>query len=81
MDFTLSTNALALVPIIMILTSLAKNVITDSRWSPLVALVLSLLASFFLVPVETVAFTVLQGILMSLSASGLYSGTKAVVKG
>lgn len=79
MDLTLSAQAAGLVGVIMVLVSVSKTWV-DSKWSPLVALGLSLLASFMLVPGPDVAHTVLQGILMSLVGSGLYAGGKVTAK-
>lgn len=77
MDITLSAAAMGIVPVVMILTSLSKSYI-DSKWSPVVSLVLSLAASFFLVPAGSIQLDVVQGILLALTASGLYSGGKTV---
>ena len=77
MDITLSLYAVGLVGIIMILASLSKTYI-DSKWTPLIVLVLSLLAAFFLVPSGIdAAHTALTGIVMALSGMGLYSGAKS----
>ncbi len=73
----LSAVSLALVPVVLGLTSLVKNFL-DSKWSPIVSLVLGVGAAF-IVPEVSIQLTVLQGILVGLTASGLYSGIKAVV--
>lgn len=79
MDIELSTTALAWIPIIMVLVSVSKTWV-DSKWSPLVALGISLIASFFLVPGGEVTENITEGILMALTASGLYSGGKTTGK-
>lgn len=82
MDSTLvqlSIASVGLVPVVLALTSLIK-IYVDSRWSPLISLVLGI-ASAFIFPSTTIALTILQGLLIGLSASGLYSGVKATVQG
>lgn len=70
-----SPAILALVPVVIGLTAIVKMYV-DSRYAPLVALALGV-AGAFLVPAATVAITVLSGIVVGLSASGLYAGVKA----
>lgn len=69
---------MALVPVIMAVTSVSKSYI-DTKWSPLVSIALSLLASFALVSSGDVTTNVIQGILMGLAAAGLYSGGKTTL--
>lgn len=75
----ISPAIVALVPIIIGLTSVAKLYL-DSKWAPLIALALGIGGAFF-IPASTVAITILSGIVVGLTASGLYAGTKAVVAG
>jgi len=77
MEISLSAEALALVPIVMALTALAKNYM-KSKWAPLMALVLGV-AGMFLIPQATMAMTILSGIVVGLTASGLYSGGKTMI--
>lgn len=70
----LSPAILALVPIVLGLTAVAKMYV-DSRWAPLIALGFGI-GGAFLVPAATIALTVLSGIVVGLTASGLYSGAK-----
>ncbi len=49
-----------------------------SKYAPLVSLALGIAASF-LVPGDTVGSTVFTGVVIGLSASGLYSGTQTVL--
>ena len=79
MDITLiqlSASSLALVPVVLALTSLLKSYI-EPRWSPLISIGLGI-AGAFLVPAITVPLTILQGVLIGVTASGIYSGGKAV---
>ena len=76
-NLDISPAILGLVPIVMALTSLIKNYI-GSRWAPLVALGLSLVGAF-LFPAATLAVTVISGVVVGLTAAGLYSGVKATV--
>jgi len=71
----ISPAVLALVPVVIGLTALAKTYI-EGRWAPLVALVLGF-AGAFLVSSEPAAATAISGIVVGLTASGLYSGAKA----
>lgn len=65
-----------LVPVIVALTSLSK-VYVNSKWAPLISLVLGVLGAF--------AFngaglsTVFSGLVIGLTASGLYSGAKTSI--
>lgn len=72
---SLSPISLALIPVVIGLVSVAKSYVS-SKWAPLISLVLGIGTAFF-VPAATVGLTVLQGILIGLAASGLYSGVKA----
>lgn len=71
-----SPAIIALIPVVIGLTALAKLYI-DSKWAPLTALALGV-AGAFLFPAVTVPVTILSGIIVGLSASGLYSGAKAL---
>lgn len=65
-----------IIPVVIGLTSAVKLTGLPSKWSPLVAVFLGLAASFMLLGVS--AITTFMGLIYGLSASGLYSGTKAV---
>jgi hypothetical protein len=75
---SISPISLALVPVVLGLVSLAKIYIS-SKWAPLLSLVLGIGAAFF-IPSSTIALTILQGILIGLSASGLYSGARSTLE-
>lgn len=72
----LSPAIVALVPVVMGITTVLKNFI-DSRYSPIVALALGVAGSF-LFPGATLAATIVSGIVVGLTASGVYSGVKSV---
>lgn len=74
----LTAANLALVPVVIGVTQVFKGFVAE-RFAPIVSLVLGVAASFVF-PAVTVAQTVLAGIVVGLSASGLYSGTKTVTK-
>lgn len=80
MDTTLvqlSAVGLGLVPVVMGLTAIFKSFVSDGRYAPIASLVLGI-ALAFVVPAATAALTILQGVLIGLTASGLYSGVKAI---
>jgi len=72
----LSPAIVVLVPIVIGLTALIKMYI-GTRFAPLVSLMFGIFASFMF-PASTFGLTVLSGIVIGLSASGLYSGVKSV---
>lgn len=74
---TFSPAIVVLVPIVIALTSLFK-IYLGSRWAPLIALVLGI-AGAFLFPTATLGVTIISGIVIGLTASGLYSGVKTTV--
>jgi len=65
-----------LVPVVIGLTELTKPFL-DSKYSPLASLVFGL-AGAVLFPAPTLGVTIISGIVIGLTASGLYSGVKAV---
>lgn len=72
-------------PLIVALVQLAKGLGCPDRFAPLVALALGLGVAFGAVsavplPPQPVFVTVLLGLGMGLTASGLYSGTRTVLK-
>lgn len=78
-NIEISPMIAVLIPIVVGLTSVAKNYISI-RWIPLTSIILGILGSFLL-PAATVQITILSGIIVGLSACGLYSGTKTTVQG
>ena len=75
MELQISAAAMGLVPEIMAITSASKAYV-DAKWAPLIALAISLAATF-VVPTADLSTTIIQGVAMGLMASGLYSGGKA----
>jgi hypothetical protein len=72
-------------PAIVALVQLVKGLGCPDRFAPLVALALGLLAAFGAVaavplPPQHPFVTVLIGLGMGLTAAGLYSGTRTVLK-
>lgn len=72
-------------PLIVALVQLAKTVGCPDRYAPLVALALGLAAAFGAaaavpLPPQHWVVTVLIGLGMGLSAAGLYSGGRTVLK-
>ena len=75
-----SVSAVATIPIIVALVQAIKMVAPAGKldkWSPLIALAIGVIASFFANhDVMDAGEMVMSGIVYGLSASGLYSGTK-----
>lgn len=84
MDLTtpfLTVAQLGLVPLVMAVVSTLKSVdLTgkDHRWAPLISLFLGV-GGAFLVPSETMQFTIIAGLTIGTLAAGVYSGVKATV--
>jgi len=70
----------AIVGLIMALVQLAKETGLPARFAPLLALVLGVGAGVFFVAPGDYAQGVLSGVVLGLSAVGLYSGPKNVFK-
>jgi hydrogenase-4 membrane subunit HyfE len=71
----------ALVPLVLALVAVAKKTGLASRYAPLLSVVLGVLAVLTLESFVFSGLTILIGIGTGLAASGLFSGTKATVKG
>lgn len=74
LDLTLA----AVIPVAVGLVELAKASGLPSKFAPLASLFFAIGGSFVF-PQETLVLTVFAGLVLGLSASGLYSGSKAVV--
>lgn len=74
-----SAQFVVLVPIVMALVSIAKNVGLPNQYAPLVAILFGAIGTVGLAVFDFP--TVLNGIVVGLTASGLYSGVKTTVKG
>lgn len=69
---------LALVPVVVGITEVIKPFTGDSRYSPLIAIGLGILGVFLLPHETTTGMSVLGGIVVGLTSSGLYSGTQRI---
>ena len=69
-----------LIPLIIGTVELLKMYGMKKRLLPLVALVFGIVGGVFYVYPEDIKAGILVGVMMGLSASGLYSGGKAVVE-
>lgn len=79
MNLTLDVSLAVVTAVVIGLTQVAKQVGLPSRWAPLAAVVLGVLGLWgltFFAPATEVIFT---GIVVGLSACGLWSGVKATV--
>lgn len=64
-----------LVPVVLGVVQVFKVSGLDSRWAPLVSLALGVLGTYAISGFNS--FDIIQGLIAGLSASGLWSGTKA----
>ncbi|MFD1444341.1 hypothetical protein [Thermoactinomyces vulgaris] len=69
----------ALIPIILGVCEVLKQLGLPNRWAPLASLALGVVAGVFFLP-GNILEGVLQGLVLGLSASGLYSGPKNLIK-
>lgn len=67
-----------IVPLIIGLVEIVKRAGLPSKWSPVFAVVLGLLAGMLLLFPEDIRQGVVVGLALGLSATGLYSGTKNI---
>ncbi len=74
----ISTQFLVLVPLVLGVTEVIKGVGLSSRFAPLCSLVFGV-AGAFLIGGDSNSAIVLQGLIAGLTASGLWSGTKAII--
>jgi hypothetical protein len=79
MDIVLTPLMLAAIPVVLGVVSVIKTAGLPDRWAPSVSLILGL-GTAFLVGGASIATIVLGGLIIGLSASGLYSGPKATFK-
>ncbi len=78
MEFT--AYDIALVPLIVILVELVKQIgKVPTRLLPLVAVIFGQIAAFVYVSPDDYKYAVLAGLVMAFSAMGLWSGAKNVV--
>jgi len=67
---------IAIIPLILGLVELFKRAGVSARWSPFVAVILGVLAGIFYISTD-IKEGIIIGLMLGLSASGLYSGTKS----
>lgn len=70
----------ALIPATMGLVEVAKSAGLDSKYAPIVSLVVGMTLGIA-TSLDNIGRGVIVGIAIGLSASGLYSGTKTLTKG
>lgn len=71
---------IVLVPIIIGLVRAAKLMGLPSRWQPALALLLGVIGSWIYVAPDDFKQALLTGVVMGLSAMGLWSGVKNVLE-
>lgn len=69
----------AILPIIMGIVEVFKRIGLPSKYSPLIAVALGIVISIFYLNL-TIKEEILIGVILGLSASGLYSGSKNLVE-
>ncbi|GEN30199.1 putative membrane protein YGL010W [Cerasibacillus quisquiliarum] len=70
----------ALVPIIMGVVQVFKQIGLPKRFSPLLALLLGIAGGIFYVCPTDIKSGIMVGIVLGLSATGLYSGSKNMIE-
>jgi len=71
----ITTQFAVLVPIVIALTQMIKGAGLSTRFAPVVSLVLGVLSTLVVGQ-----FDLLQGLMVGLTASGLFSGGKAITQ-
>ena len=74
MDLELSTTSVALIPVITALVQIAKQTGMPRRYSPLLAIGLGVAAGIVYVAPGDIPTGVLVGLVMGMSAVGVYEG-------
>ncbi len=77
----LSAYGLTLVPVVIALTELLKRLGIPKSYMPIISMVLGLLLSFIYLAPDDPKKAILLGLVLGLSAIGLFSGTKNTVQG
>jgi len=78
MGVDMEIYGILIVPLILGLVEVAKRVGLPDKWSPILSVVLGLLAGVLLLSPEDIRRGVVVGLALGLSATGLYSGTKNI---
>ena len=77
--FVLSPASLTLVPVVIALVSLSKKYGVPSKFAPITSIVFAI-GGLFLFGALPWQADIAQGLLIGLTASGLFSGTKSITK-
>lgn len=77
MEIINSPELLMLIPLTVGLVEVVKSLGIPDRFAPLASIFLGIGLSFFVMP--SLPTVILGGIVIGLTASGLYSGTRALV--
>jgi len=72
---------IALIPLVIGLAEVIKKIGLNSKFIPLVNLILGLIAGIIFLNPGDIKAGIIQGLFIGLSASGLYSGVKNVKEG
>lgn len=79
MDITnISPTLLALVPVVMGLVQVVKRLGLPTRFAPILSIAFGIAGAFVVAP-ATVGITIILGIIVGLTASGLYAGGKTTI--
>lgn len=79
--FELEAYGIVFIPIILGLVEIGKSLGMPKKYSPIMSLVLGIIAGVVYVHPENLAAAILVGIALGLAAVGLYSGTKNTIEG
>ena len=76
----ISSQFLILVPVVLGVVQAIKIAFkVDSKWAPLISVISGVVGAYSLFPVASVGVSILQGLVVGLTACGLWSGTKTTV--
>lgn len=76
----ISPALVGIVPVVVAVTQIVKGFVDVSRFAPVVAIALGIVGAYAL-GVHDIGGACLQGFLIGLSASGLYSGSSKLING
>ena len=65
-------------PLILGLVQVIKQWISNSRWHPIISILIGIILGIFFGGFSTIEVNILVGVLAGLGAAGLYSGSKTV---
>lgn len=76
----INVYGIALVPVVLAMVELLKRVGIPKKLSPIVSIVLGLLAGFYYLAPDDPKKAIFLGLVVGLSAIGLFSGTKNTIE-